>query len=290
MKTATKKGFVVVLAAALLVVSYPGMAFAETAPAVKKVLENTKAYLDDLVTAKDDNTSNDLSLKIETFKQVLDLSSAETKDLEFKLLTTEKDERFETWKKTALDGLAHVLAYYDSERDLLSDPNSVTAEDITTIAKHFKEWRESEYFPLVSKVQDFVLIKQEEKAIQTAEKRLEKVNENLASLGISSNNKSISKYLSKAKSLIDSASELNGEAADLFISRYIATSTEEMAFSTSTPTSTSTSSSSDVNANATSTPPLTSVKDLVRLSLDAVKGAYQSFIDVSGLVRKLLMR
>ena len=275
MSTKTKKGLAVVFALAFLVVSYPGSATAESAPAVQKVLENTKAYLDDLVTAKDDNTSNDLSLKIETFKQVLDLSSAETKDLEFKLLTADKEERFEAWKKTSLDKLARALAYYDSERDLLSDPNSITADDITNIAKHFKEWRESEYLPLVSEVQDFILIKQEVKAIQTAGKRLDKVNENLVSLGISSDNKNISKYLLKAKSFINSASKLNDEAADLFVSRYISTSTEE---ATST------------DANATSTPPLTSVKDLVRSSLDAVKGAYQSFIDVIGLVRKLLIR
>ncbi len=275
MSTKTKKGLAVVFALAFLVVSYPGSATAESAPAVQKVLENTKAYLDDLVTAKDDNTSNDLSLKIETFKQVLDLSSAETKDLEFKLLTADKEERFEAWKKDSLDKLARALAYYDSERDLLSDSNSITAEDITNIAKHFKEWRESEYLPLVSEVQDFILIKQEMKAIQTAGKRLDKVNENLVSLGISSDNKNISKYLSKAKSFINSASKLNDEAADLFVSRYISTSTEE---ATST------------DANATSTPPLTSVKDLVRSSLDAVKGAYQSFIDVSGVVRRLLIR
>lgn len=282
MKNTIRKGFVIALAAVFLVVAYPGTASAESVPAVKKVLENAKAYLDDLVTAKDDNTSNDLSLKIETFKRVLDLSAAETKDLEFKLLTTEKDEQFEEWKQSALDGLARALAYYDSERELLSETASITASDIAGIAKSFKEWRESEYLPLLTQVQDFILVKQEAKAIQTAEKRLEKVNENLASLGISSRNKDISKHLSKAKSLINSALKLNSEATDLFISRYIATSTEEMA--------TSTASSSDAGSEAVPVPPPTSVKDLVRSSLDAVKGAYQSFIDISGLVRKLLIR
>jgi len=281
-----------VLVSALFIVSYSGTAAAESTPAVQKVLENAKAYLDDLVTAKDDNTSNDLSLKIETFKQVLDLSSAETKDFEFKLLTAEKDEQFEVWKQNALDDLARALAYYDSERDLLSDLNSITADDITGIAKRFKEWRESEYLPLVSRVQDFILIKQEAKAIQIAEKRLEKVNENLVSLGIRSGNKDIAKHLTKAKSLITTASRLNNEAADLFTSRYMATSTEETASSPEmiTPLIASTSSSPVADTNSTSTPPLSSVKDLVRSSLEAVKGAYQSFIDVSGLVRKLLIR
>ncbi len=281
-----KRGFIVAFAAAFLVVMHPGAAAAESTPAVQKVLENTKAYLDDLVTAKDDNTSNDLSLKIETFKQVLDLSAAETKDIEFKLLTTEKDDRFEEWKQTTLDELARALAYYDSERELLNGPTSVTAGDIAGIAKSFKGWRESEYLPLVTQVQDFILVKQEAKAVQTAEKRLEKINENLKSLGISSGNKDVSKYLSKARSLIDSASKLNNAAADLFVSRYIATSTEEVATSTATSTATSSNDGTETSSSI----PLTSVKDLVRSSLDAVKGAYQSFIDVSGLVRKLLIR
>lgn len=286
-----KELIIIIFAATLLVTAYPGMVSAESAPAVQKALENAKAYIDDLVTAKDDNTTNALALRIETFRQVLDLSSAETKDLEFKLLTIDKDERFETWKQNALSGLAYALAYYDSERDLLSGEGSIDSEKITSIAKDFKEWRESTYLPLVSQIQNFVLLKQEIKAIQVAEKRLQKVNENLVALGFNPDGKDFSKYILKAKTSIGEASKLNKEAEDLFVSLHVALSADT---ATSSPNEATLSATSTHGTNATSTPPspspATSIKDLIKSSLDKIRDAYQSFLDVSGLVRKLLKR
>ena len=282
--TPQKKIIVVCAVSLLFAASFSMVSAAEGTPAVQKALEDTKAYIDDLVTAKDDSESNSLLLKVETFRQVLDLSSAETKDLEFKLLTVERDARFEAWRRGALERLTQALAYYDSKREALIDRGSLTADKVVNLAKDFKIWRDAEYVPLVNQVQDYILIKQEEKAVQTAEKRFQKVSENLTALGIGSDNKTISKYLAKAKASIAIASDLNKQAEDLFVSLYVT--------ATSTPSADSSSSASSIQEEtATSTPsspPPTSIKDLVKASLDEIKSAYQSFIDISGLVRKLL--
>ncbi len=262
-------------------------------PPVQKALESAKAYIDDLVTAKDDNAANDTTLRIETFKQVLDLSSAEAKDYEYKLLTIDKDDAFEPWKQQALDGLTKALVYYDSERSLVSDPSSVDAAKIKRIAEDFKSWRDATYIPLVTQIQDFILLKQEAKAIQIASLRLQKINENLSSLGYAPQGKHFGALVASAGRAIADAANLNRKAATAFVAQYVVTSTNEMATGTATsiPIQSATSTPSSTAQHATSTlpsQPAISIKDVIRSSLDRIKGAYQNFIDISNLVRKLL--
>ncbi len=286
-------------------------------PPVQQALESVKAYVDDLVTAKDDSASNDTELRIETFKQVLDLSSAEAKDYEYKLLTIDKDDTFEPWKQNALDALTQTLVYYDSERTLVSDPSTIDAAKIKSIAEDFRKWREDTYIPLVTQIQDFILLKQEAAAIQTASIRLQKINENLSSLGYTPDGKNFGALVRNAGKSIGDATDLNRKAAEMFVAQYVVTNATDTASSTSTSTAISTPDflrnmtaaravpvvmpvfvSSTVSSAASSTvqdasstvssPSAISVKDVIKSSLDNIRGAYQNFIDISNLVRRLL--
>ncbi len=275
---------------------------AEESPAVQKAFENAKQYLDDLVTAKDENNSDDVGLRVETFRQVLDLSAAEAKDFEFRMLAADKDkdEVLTIWKKSALNGITQSLVFFDLQGQLISDSKLIDVAKIKQIAQDFKSWREKNYLPLTDQIQGFLLIKQEMKAIQTAQARLQKITGDLKNLRQSRivNSTEIKKSLENSKGLIGQAGDLNGQAKDLFIKLYanVATSSSPIASGTiaifpGTATSTITNSTSTATsspADASAPVPIVSIKDLVRSSLGKIKDAYQEFIDISNLVRKLL--
>lgn len=308
---------------------YAGAAAAastDNTSAVNQVFQSAKNALDSLVSAKDAGNINDVALRVDAFNQVLDLSTAEAKDFELKLLTTDKNPDYGAWVKNALDGLTNALVYYDSERQAIAS-SSPSLDGIKSMASDFKAWRDENYVPLLNQLQDFFLVKQEFSAIGTSEKRLGNIQSDLSSLSFKSQDeKTINGMLDAAANDIKGAKSFNNQAYDLFLSMYAeplnATSTDSTSSprtdSTSTSTSTSTSSSTEATSTeatssiatstgtstedvstssittstdtavSSSTPQIVSIKGLVGSSLSKIKDAYQNFIDISNFVRKLL--
>ncbi len=293
---------------------------------VQKALENTKQFLDDLVTAKDESSGDDVSLRIQTFRQVLDLSETEAKDFEFKILAVDKDDKLDAWKKSTLAKFDESISFFDSEKSLVSDDKSVDLAKIKEIAQDFKSWRDANYLPLVNQTQDFLLIKQEAKSIQTAQSRLSKITGDLKNLNRTkiTGSDGINKLLNSSKSSIAGAADLNNQAYSAFLKNYVSSIMASSTASSTTPNNEEATSSASGNVpqfsaaptttdptdglkgflptstmiNSTSTaasgtapvilpnPPIVSIKDLVRSSLNKIKDAYQGFIDISNLVRK----
>lgn len=304
----------------LLVASfgYAGAAAAastDNTSAVNQVFQSAKDALDSLVSAKDAGNINDVALRIDAFNQVLDLSTAEAKDFELKLLTIDKSPDYNAWVKNALDGLTNALVYYDSERQAVAS-SSPSLDGIKSMASDFKTWRDENYVPLLNQLQDFFLVKQEFSAIGTSEKRLSNIQSDLSSLSFKSRDKkTINGMLNAAASDIKGAKDFNNQAYDLFLSMYAeplnatsstststsssteATSTEATSsvIATSTGTSTEDVSTSSITTStdtavSSSTPQIVSIKGLVGSSLSKIKDAYQNFIDISNFVRKLLQQ
>ncbi|MGC9603016.1 MAG: hypothetical protein ABSF47_00925 [Minisyncoccia bacterium] len=270
---------------------------------VQKALQNAKQFLDDLVTAKDENSGDDVGLRIQTFSQVLNLSEAEAKDFEFKLLAADKDAKLDAWKKLTLNEFDGAITFFDSQKDLVSNAKTINLAKIKQVAQDFKSWRAANYLPLVSQAQSFLLIKQEAKAIETAQTRLEKITGDLENLNQTriSGSGDINNSLMRSRQNISDAVDLNNQAYDLFSQNYgvenapMVSSTDLVATSSDSTDATSTdgaaystfTASSSLTADAVPNP-IVSIKDLVGSSLSKIKDAYQNFIDISNLVRKLL--
>lgn len=277
------------------------LALAETLP-VQRALDNVKEKIDDLITAKDENdTSLSFSLRVEAFKKVIELSLSEAKELKIKLLSIDlpQDELLLLWRDEMIKKLDEAITYYEKTKELKNEPQNIN--DIKALAQNFKEWRDSQYLPVSNAINDFLLIRQEEKAIEIATKRSQKIAEDLVKLqrskitAIVKKLPDLYKALSRADISIEEAKKQNDVARELFFERNVALF-EPKNVSTSTEASSSlliaNNSESDAPEAATSSveenlPPL-SIKDLVRSSLDKIKDAYRIFIEMSNLVRKLL--
>lgn len=317
-----------------LLLALPGVTYAQ-APTVQRAYENVRGRLDDLLTAKDQQSGSELALRIETFKKVLELSVIETKDLKVRLLTLDTSKATASvWLQSMIGALDGAMSHYKAERELIdAQADTIDFEGMKSLADAFKSWRDSQYLPIANRILDFILITQEEAAIATARTRADKIAADIVKLEKArvSGTEKLSALLSKANELISAAATLNHSAQVLFWDQVGATSAATSSIVTSTPpfassspeimplpfigaaasstppsatTTTSTaehlsssspesflpSESSSTEPMATTTPPTLppSIKDLVKDSLARVKDAYQVFIEMSNLVRKLL--
>ena len=292
--------------------------------AVQEAFENVEDQVEDLVVAKDEDIPDDLSFRIETFKEVVDISILEAKDLKIKLLSLDQiEEDLSLWKEERINDLNQALVYYNEQEQLIDDSEAIDLESIKNIATDFLNRREQIYLPAAEQVNEFLLIKQEQNAINIAERRWQRINKDIVKLqeadikGVAT----LRELLDNAGELIEESGEINQDAQDLFFNLYIYTNSSTSSINSSTSTTTETTDEKDfthptssISSTATTTettdetdesadpieteinttdiedllPLPLSIKDLVKASLIKVKGAYQVFIEMSNLVRKLL--
>ena len=288
---------------------FAGAANAQSS-AVQNALKDVQGQVQNLVTAKDEGQTDDLSLRVETFKKVVDFSVSEAKDLKIKLLALDKlSKETALWRDSVIYSINQAVDYYENQKEDLDDVSKINLETIKKIASDFKEWRDKNYVAASSEADSYLLILQEQKAVETAAKRSERIRKDVLTL-LKAKIKGaaqLQEMLGNADKKINEAADLNKEANNLFWNQYIlpiallnieneTTTTSSVTVATSTmmdaplfSTSTATSSTSSP-ANATSSPEFSpsSIKDLVESSLSQIKGAYQIFIEMSNLVRKLL--
>jgi len=199
------------------------LAFAQTP--IQKAFEGVKEKLDDLVNAKDENNLTDLSLRIETFKKVIDLSVSEAKDLKVKLLAVDNmSDELGGWRDKMIGNLNQAVDHYNGQKEFLADnEKSIDLETIKSLAQSFKTWRDENYLATADEVRDFLLVGQEQKSIQVAKKRLQKITDDISWLqksglkGIAE----LQKLLNNASALISEGESLNKEADDEFMNRYV---------------------------------------------------------------------
>ena len=274
----------------------------------QNALETVKEKVDNLVTAKDENKTDDLNLRLEAFKKVIDLSLAEAKDLKIKLLAFDqiKDEDTIIWKKDILEDLNKAIGYYEDQKQSLETKENLDLDSIKILGEEFKKWREDNYLNIANQINDFLLIKLEEKAIEVTKIRAEKILNDITKLQKTKirNTAQLTPMLDKANKTINEAEKLNKDGWILFSEKFIKKPAIELENTSSTKASSTTiiekpkedvqilnTTTTLIEASSTDAvppPQPPSIKDLIKMSLDKIKDSYQTFIEMSSLVRKLL--
>lgn len=277
----------------------PSFAFAESS-SVQKALESAKETIGNLVTAKDDKQPDELSLRIQTLTQAIDLSIEEAKDARSNLEELDEKKISENevaWRDAKLKDITSALNYFETQKsDVKDNRANITAAEAKNIAENFKAWRDENYLPSLNEVRDYFLVDQQEKTIETAKTRWQKIDEDVKKLERArvKNIASARKLLKSASALIANSDAINEKARDAFFATFINVST-------STATSTAETkkdlkfdiknngdkeATSTMRGEAEPTPP--SIRDLVKDSSLKIRDAYKVFIDMSSLVRRLL--
>ncbi len=282
------------------IIMVPFRASAQTT-GIQRVLESAKQTIDDFVSAKDDQQSMELPLRIKTLEQAISLSIEEAKDLRDKLNDLDNlgaDEK--AWRNEKIQEIKVAITYFESTKKKIVDKSdTLTEADTKTAAENFKQWRSEHYLPVLNEVQDYFLIIQQDKTIQTTKTRWQKIDGDIKRLEKAKVKKidTARKLLTDANGLIEESDTLNQSARAIFFDTFITPTT-----STATSSDSENSTSSDAKLSTlvediatTSTEAVESadtkpksIEDLVTDSLSKIKETYKIFIDMSGLVRKLL--
>lgn len=319
--SSTRTIFIAIAAAALLAGSAPLSHADQASTTQQNALETLKESVNTLVGVKDESGTTDVAFRIEAFKKVIDFSVTEAQSLKLKLLAATDSETSTStlaWKDAAIARINDALGFYGTESTYLGDHAVMTLDEVKALADQFKAWRDTTYIPLSNEVTDFLLVRQEDKALGITEARAQKIRNDLTRLQAAFGAKKVQSLydlLAKAASSTKTGKDLNAAADALFKATYIdpllststvaAATSSDIVATSSLPAAlangdggtdaSSTNATSTAAKNATSTPesavaipPPSSIRGLVERSLANVKETYRTFIEMSGLVRKLL--
>lgn len=196
--------------------------------------------------------------------------------------------------------------YFSNVNDKLI--SSLDIVGIKELAKNIAAWRASYYVPVVSKMNNFVLMLENEQAIKTAKARFGKISFSLSAVRLSEST-DIKNLLNKSTEHINKATELNKQAhdlawnvdlifdnasssptstADIATSSEATTSVESATSTEATSTDEAVTNSTSTPETATSTPSTDKILPLIKDSLMELKTAYTNYLAISGLVKKYL--
>lgn len=302
-----------------------GVFAAETTPLQENLqtpLEQVQNKVDELVELKDNSTlsdqekeSQEIQIRKEALDQIVDLSLAETKNLEDKLnaLTLESDDQ-KAAKEKFLEILDRNINYsVDLKKNI--DKENITLDEVKNLAQEYKDWRADNYGIYVKKITAFTLVFQEKAVLKIANIRLDKIMSDLKNL---QNAKILKKedtwnLINLSMKSLTNAKIFNSNA-ETIISKSIkkdlldvASSTPASEMASTSPenlTQTATSSLSEKlgtsglatstisTATTTSALQITAEEDkaqvLIEKSLKEIKNAYNYFISISNIVNKKL--
>jgi|SRR3989344_1914842 len=257
----------------------------------------------------------EFSARKDLLEEIIICSSIEIDALKAKLfgLDLSKNNERDALLHNKFEGDLDAAAFYYRTTTEGLNKTELTLDEIKAAAKGMLAWRESFYAPLITKVNNFLLVIENAEAIKTAEIRFQKISSTLGAVKLREV-REIKRLLSESDALIKKSVALNGEAHSLVWSiesvfespsSTAATSSEETGELTEkdktlTTIATSTDETRSLDENglaagetASTTPKAAPraedrVLPLVKESLGNIKGAYANYLAISGLVRKIL--
>ena len=324
------KYFVLIFAASLIAANFASASnqlanLQESFEKIKESVQEVKEGTKNLITTKEEKNlspeekeKQELSLRLEIFGRILNLSAKEAGDTINQLKSLNNlEEKISSLRNQFIAELERFLKFYDEQKKLLEKPEEIDLAKIKEMAQSFKGWREKTYLPEFNIVTNFLLINQQKATLEMTRNRFNKISSDVAKLEKINfkGTDELKKSLSLAADSLKKAKDFRQEAEDKFlmteeISNASSTTASSTNIDTSTPNTTSTeetvvlnitvtvenaSSTTASSTTATSTPSISiedqflSIKGLIGDSLNKIKETYQIFIEMSNFVKKLLI-
>jgi len=238
-------------------------------------------------------TSKDFSNRQKAFYKVMELSGAELQNLNKTLNDLKIDNNSEEMNQYAQEKTEFLKTIFQFEeynqeiKDKISEAKNITS--LKSLAIEFKNWRENTYNPQAQIIVNFSLLLQQKTILDTANDRLNKIQQDvkkLENLGIDQINK-LNSLLDKSQKDLGEANQ-SFEKAKTILDNYfnsatstIATTTEEIATSTENATSTV---SIEINKEQID---ISQLQMLLENGFSKIKSVYETFIEMSAVVKKL---
>ncbi|MDP3052769.1 MAG: hypothetical protein Q8N22_02305 [bacterium] len=309
--------FILVSAASLITVNFASANLQQSFDTIKESVQGVKDSTTNLITTKDSNAlspeekaQQELNQRLDIFAKILDLSIKEAEDTISQLKALNNlEERAISLREQFLGEFEGFLKFYNEQKDILGKPEEINLAKIKEMAQSFKDWRETNYNSELAAATAFLLINRQKATLEMAGNRFAKISSDVKKLkkanleGVDG----LEKLLNLAADSLKEAKDFYQKAKDGFwlIEEKLSVASSTLT-GASTPITTSSTEKIIVpeisvsientsSTNSTSTPSISiedqflSIKGLVGNSLSKIKETYQIFIEMSNLVKKLLI-
>lgn len=273
------------------------------ANSIREVSRSLEDNVGRLIIAKDQREMNQtIRERVDTFKNVVDLSISETNRLmdivsssDIDDLSSDNDD-VNAWKNKKNEALEMILDKLNEEKEMISNKEgNIRLEEIQQIAIDFSNWRRDNYLPIKEQIETLDLIFKVQDIMNVTEERWTKIEADLSiiqQIGVIDDDSELWSILEQAKTLIEQGITKNENALTLFISNIKEIDNEENASETSLMSldveNIDSSSIEDDRVEIQPDMEQESIRDLVGSSLQNVRDVYRSFIEMSDFVRELL--
>jgi len=248
------------------------------ASVIESAVKNLDSSLSQLVTAKDEVSSEkslspeeDLAFRKKVVNDALVLSFGEIEEIKSKLesFKFEEKSRESDLRKGFFADLGEFEASYRDLQGRLDKETDV--EKIKDVARYAKEYREETYSPVITNILDFILTFQTNKLAENAGIRYEKIETDIKKLEKAGFIEIgyFGRQMGEARKFISDAKESADKARSIVTKE---DSNKEEA-----------ENSEDIDAKTPPTP-----RELCEDALVNLKSGYNTFVDISGSVKKIL--
>ncbi|HBI25212.1 MAG: hypothetical protein UT41_C0003G0095 [Candidatus Wolfebacteria bacterium GW2011_GWC2_39_22] len=227
-------------------------------------------------------------------REIVSSSQTEIKNIVDALTALKLDDAWSLAQADFLAKLATSSEYYDTLSEQLENED-LSLEDIKTIAKDLKEWREAVYAPELKEIGNLILVFQTKTIYDVVQLRSIKISSDLKKLDKQNlvNTDTLKKYLTQADKSIKNAKTLTDKATDLYYTTSIEPLQPKQAKEentsdkqpTSLPVVESTENDTTVSPEIV-IDPQDHVRALAKESLKELKTAYELFFKMNDRIRK----
>ncbi len=251
-------------------------------------------------------SADELFLRLEIFRKIIDLSITEASELRTSLLLLNYKEKNEIeWRDETIKKLDEIVNYYNDQKSLIEKEKGLSIDLAITNALEFKNWRLEKYLPISKEINNFFLLKHGGRAQDVARTRLEKIIRDvnrLASVKFK-NSDALMVMLKEAEIFMGESNEIYKSAFKIFWEGVDKQKEREEEYQIETLNEAETSEPKiEENVVSQAEPleqlgaenkeiekadekPIISIEDLIKDSLVKIRSSYQIFIEMSDLVR-----
>lgn len=237
--------------------------------------------------------------RIAILKEIIASAQDEITTLTDKLNALHLDDQWSLAKDHFISTLATSSDYYAKLSERI-DKKDISLEDVKSIAKDLKDWRESTYTPELKEAGNLILIFQTDTVRSVVEVRDTKISNDLKKLDRQKliNTDALKKYLSQAEASIKHAKDLNSKAKDLYFAVSVSPLQPKAELKSADrqleiKTLLDEVATPDTNAQKDLSPtpepvvdPQDTIRDLAKDSIMELKTAYELFFKMNDRIRK----
>ncbi len=235
----------------------------------------------------DNATPLDLNARKQILNDVLTESNGEIKDLETKLNSLNLNNNWNDIRQNFLNNLSDYQDYYQKKSDEIA--NATTVDEIKSIAKSLKNWRENIYSPKLEEITNLFLLSGNSSLLNITQNRIDKISDDINKIDKQHLMKTddLKNYFAKANKYFQNSKKFNSNANNLYF--------QEETASQDAASTTENATSSEINSTSTNqiAPDngidiQISVRNLIEKSLKEIKATYEIFFQMNNQIKKSL--